>query len=102
MIRNKDRILTNCLYDQCRENAISTTRHNSHPLAVVDLQLHRSFRMNLDVWLGALFNQKTDAPRLIAREILIDNATTRQDQWILVIRSLLWRFKVNSMKLGLT
>ena len=54
-----------------------TTRTRSPSLI---FELHRRLRMNLDVRFGTLLDEKTDAPRLIAGKILVDDAPARQYQ----------------------
>src|SRR4051812_19185324 len=41
--------------------------------------------MNLDVWLRALLDEEADAPRLVPREVLIDDSPARQYQRILFV-----------------
>ncbi len=99
VIGNEDRVGSNRPHDQHRKHSIATPRDNPHTLAVVDLQLHRGFRMNLDIRFRTLLDQKTDASRLIAGKILIDDASTGQDQRKLFIRNFLRRIVFNRMKL---
>src|SRR6185312_1485870 len=102
MIRNEDRIFPNCFDDQCGKDSVAAARDYANTLAVVDLQFHCSFRMNLDVWLRTLLYQKTNAPRLISRQVLIDHSAARQNQRILIVGNLLWRFVSHGMKSGPT
>src|SRR5689334_7972257 len=55
--------------------------------------------MDLDVGLGTLLDQKADAPRLITRKILIDDATARQYQREIFIGHFFRRLVFNRMKL---
>src|SRR6476659_7675630 len=66
VVWNKARIGPDRFDDTRRENAFATSRYHLDPLAVVDLVLHRRFRMDLDEGLGTLLDKKTDAPSLIA------------------------------------
>ena len=43
--------------------------------------------MNFDIRLRALFDQESDAPSLVAGEILIDDASARENQWKLFVRN---------------
>src|SRR3989442_16033300 len=74
MIRYEDRVGANRADDQHRKDSFAAARDDAHALAIINLQFHRSFRMNFDVRFGALLNQKTNAPSLIAGKILIDDA----------------------------
>src|SRR4029079_3308146 len=58
--------------------------------------------MDLDVRFGASLPQKTNASRLVPGKILIDHASTGQDQREFVIRNLVRRVVFNRMKLRLT
>src|SRR5712691_7375419 len=102
MIGNEDRVLADRLNNQRRKYAITTPRDNSHTLTIVDFQLHRCLWMNLDVRLGTLLDEKSDTSRLIAGEILIDNASASQNQRKLSIGCFLGRLVINRVKLSFT
>src|SRR5262252_3900637 len=57
--------------------------------------------MNFDVRLGTLLNQKADASGLIARKVLIDNSSTRQDQRKFFIGNFVWWIEFDRVKLCL-
>src|SRR5439155_26758693 len=65
VIRNEDRVRANRADDEHRKGSFASARCDSHALAIIDLQFHRSLRMNFDVWFGTLLNQKTNASSLI-------------------------------------
>src|SRR6266566_9681860 len=99
MIRNEDRVLADRLNYQRWKHPIATPRNDAHALAVVHLELHRCLWMDLDVWFGTLLNEKADAPRLIAGQVLIDDASACQNQRKLFIGCFLWRLVLNGVKL---
>src|ERR1043165_739539 len=70
VVRDKDRVGADRLDDERRKDALAAPRDHAHALAVVDLQLHGRLRVNLDVRLGALFDEKAYATGLVARKIL--------------------------------
>ena len=82
-----------------RKDSFTATRDHAHTFAVVDLQLHRRFRMNLDVGFRTLLDQKTDASRLIAGKILIDHASARQYQREFFVGHFVRRVVFNRVKL---
>src|SRR6266516_696839 len=79
MIRNEDRVPADRLNYQRWKHPVATPRNHAHALAIVHLELHRRFRMNLDVWFGTLLDEEADASRLVAGQVLIDNASACQN-----------------------
>src|SRR5690349_4539394 len=55
--------------------------------------------MDLNIRFRTLLNEKTDAPCLIAGEILIDHAAAREYQREFLIRNFFWRVVFNRMEL---
>src|SRR2546425_1645578 len=102
MIGNEDCVLANCFDYQSWKDPIAASRDYAHALAVVNLQLHRGLWMNLDVRLGTLLDEKSNPARLIAGQVLIDNASASQDQRKLSIWRFLWRLILNRVKLRFT
>src|ERR1044072_8618400 len=100
MVRYEDRISANRLHNQSWKDSFTTSRNYTYTLAVVHLQLHCSFRMNFNIWFRALFDEKSDAPSLVTRKILIDNPATGQNQREFIIGSFLRRLVLNRMEFG--
>src|SRR6185503_2847632 len=91
VIRNENRVRPNRAYNQHGKHSFTTARYDADSLAVVNPESHRSFRMNFDVWLWTLLDEKPDSSRLIAGEILVDNSPTRQYQREFFVRNFFWR-----------
>src|SRR5215831_20113565 len=73
MVWNKDGVGTNCTDHQNRKNSVSAARDYPYSFAIADIEPRSRFRMDFHVRLRTLFDEKADAPRLIARQVLIDN-----------------------------
>src|SRR5258708_2995942 len=102
MIRNEDRVLADRFNYKRRKHAVTPPRDDAHALAVVDFQFHRRVRMDLDIRIGTLFDEKSNASRLVAGQVLVDDASARQNQWKLFVRRLLRRLVFDCVKLSFT
>src|SRR5436190_11833734 len=99
VIRDEDRVWSNCPHHQHRKNSITTTRDHSYTFAIIYLQLHRRFGMNFDIGFRALLDQESYATCLVAGEILIDNASARENQWKLFVGYFIGWVVFNRVKL---
>src|SRR5688500_439416 len=76
VIRDEDRVGSDRFDDQRGKDTLTPTRNYLDSLAIVYLKFHCGLRMDLDVGLRALFDEETYPPRLVSREVLINNTST--------------------------
>jgi hypothetical protein len=88
MIRDKERIRANRTYNQsgCRHLATPCTHRD--PIAVANAQARRRPFVHLNTGIGSLLFEERRASCLVARQIMVDDASSGKYQWILLIRLL--------------
>src|SRR5262249_18703950 len=93
-----DGVGTNCTDHQNRKNSVATTRNDADSFAITDIEPGSGFRMDFHVRLRTLLDEKTDASRLIARQVLKDDPAAGQYQWKLIVRNFVGRIVFNRME----
>src|SRR6266487_3986634 len=85
VIRNKQCIRANRAYNQRGNRHLASPRAYCHPVAFPDTQPCSSLLMDFHPGIGCSLIQKWSTPCLVAREIVIDDAASRQNQRILIV-----------------
>src|SRR5262249_21763251 len=85
VIRNEDGIRADRLDDQSTNGEIVAARSHRYPISVFDPTFFSEPRMQFRAWLWILVNQRSDAPRLRARQILAHHSTRCQVERVLLV-----------------
>src|SRR5262245_40182228 len=101
VIRDENRIGSNRSHNKRGKLTFTTTRDHPDTFAVVDLEFHRGLGMSLDVRVRTLLDQESDTSWWIAGEILINDASARENQRELFIGNFLRRVVFERVKLCL-
>src|SRR5947209_5697496 len=95
VIGYEQRIWTNRTYNQPGNRHPATARTHSDPVSIVNAQPARCLLVHLHPGIGCLLLEKGRTPRLVAREIMIDDAPGSQHQGIFLVR-LLGRWNIGN------
>src|SRR5581483_5073132 len=72
-------------YDQRRCCQLTTSRANRYPIAIANTQESCRAFVHLDPGIGCLLLEKWRAARLIAGQIMVDDTSGGQNQWIFLV-----------------
>src|SRR6266568_6526835 len=85
MIGNEQGIRAYRAHDQRGNRHFAPPCTNCYPVAIADTQPGRHLLVDFHPGVGCHLFQKWRAPRLVAREVVVDDTPGRQYQWILFI-----------------
>src|SRR5437879_9809134 len=90
VVRTEQGIRANRGYNQGRNRHLAPPRAHRHPIPISDAQFLRHLLMHLYPWIRCLLFQERCAPRLIARQVMVDDAPGGKYERIFIIRLLCW------------
>src|SRR5579875_3005811 len=86
VVRDEECVGSDGAYHQCGGGHFAPARAYRHPVAILNTQPLRRLLMYLHPGVRGHLFQERHAPRLVARQVMIDDAPRSQHQWVLLIR----------------